>query len=70
MKKDVTVTVFSSDDSNSSSYETVVGPIGFLRIMWNFWRRNGTGFDDWARITAFVKREKKMKDTPTKTNEA
>lgn len=58
MRKRVRITVFSADDSSSSCYETTVGLIGFLRIMWDFWRHNGTGLNDWARITAFIEKEK------------
>lgn len=54
MKKHVSITVLSSDYKTSSRYEMVVGPIGFLKIMWDFWKHNGTGFNDWARITASI----------------
>ncbi len=67
MRKHVSITVFSSDDKNSSSYETVVGLIGFFRIMWDFWRHNGTGVNDWARITAFIKKEKKEEENVVDT---
>lgn len=57
MKKHVTITASSSKNSTRSSYETTVGLIGFFRIMWDFWRHNGTGFNDWARIAIFIKKE-------------
>ena len=61
----ITVLSSSSDDSTRSTYETTVGPIGFLRIMWDFWRHNGTGLGDWARITAFIEKEKEENESHT-----
>lgn len=59
MRKYISVSQFSKDGSALKDFEEDnVGFIRIIRIMWDFWRHNGTRHNDWSRITIFVSKDK------------